>query len=108
MTDADVMTRFGKIVGFGSVRGPYPNGKGHKDRWVWQVQTFEKTQALVAMFWPWLGERRRARAVEVLRADRTRDARSSRPKQWFGKTVSAMSRDEYNNYQRRRRDERTS
>lgn len=72
-TDEDVVRRFGNVMPFGKVRGPY-NAQGslrqrwHKQKWYWTATTFERFQAVVAMFWPWLGERRRSRAVELLTA----------------------------------------
>jgi hypothetical protein len=66
MTDEDVVQCFHVVVGCGKLRHQDPHGLGNKDLTVWAVQRFEHVQALVAMFWPWLGERRRARAVECL------------------------------------------
>jgi hypothetical protein len=70
MTDEDVVRRFGDVLGFGTVNGPYDSygarGKRRKPIWTWHGNGLEKTQALVAAFWPWFGERRRGRAAEVL------------------------------------------
>lgn len=67
MTDGDVVLRLCRELGMGRVHGPYNRGAGRKDVWHWTVTSFEKTQALIAMWWPWLGSRRRQRAIEVLR-----------------------------------------
>jgi hypothetical protein len=72
MTDEDVIRRFGAVVGLGNIRGPYTR-KGQpankwKPFWTWSVSGFEKTQAIYAMFWPWLGARRRQRGKELLSA----------------------------------------
>ena len=74
MTDADVVDRFERIVGFGhrSVReGDHKNDKrGYKNEWKpiyrWSARSFEHVQALIAMLWPYLGDRRKARAKELL------------------------------------------
>ena len=70
MTDRDVVERFAAIVGFGTVRlranqkeakyGP------RKPVWEWYTQRRDMTRQLIEMFWPYLGERRRAKAQEVL------------------------------------------
>lgn len=65
MTDEDTVARFAAIFPFGKYRsyGSYRNNKPiHR----WWVCNFEHTQAFVAMVWPYLGQRRRARAAEVL------------------------------------------
>ena len=71
MTDEDSVRRFQTAVSTGKVYGPYPNGLRRnglptKPVWVWQVNSFEKVQAIIAMLWPGLGERRRAQATAVL------------------------------------------
>jgi hypothetical protein len=89
MTDREPLERFARAVGFGTVHGPGinrgPDGLLKKPRYTWKVGTLEKTQALTAMLWPWLGPRRRARAAEVLRADGTRSTGSTNAWRWFGK-----------------------
>jgi hypothetical protein len=70
MTDEDVVRRFYQKVGLGHVNGPYIRTDGTKPQWAWNVTSFEKVQALIAQWWPWLGSRRRARATEVLLAAR--------------------------------------
>jgi hypothetical protein len=70
MTDEDVVRRFAQIVGFGNVYPrPRANASGHlgnKLMWYWQTGRYEHVQAAIAMFWPWLGTRRRAQASRVL------------------------------------------
>jgi hypothetical protein len=63
MKDEDVVRHFAEVIGFGKV---YLGGKSNEGMWRWAVTRFEHVQAIVAMFWPWLGSRRRARAREVL------------------------------------------
>lgn len=68
MTDEDVVKRFAKVVGFGSLRGPeYPSGNlGQRSRFWWHGNGYQQAQATIALFWGWLGERRRQKAVEIL------------------------------------------
>lgn len=65
-TDKDVVDRFQSIVGQGRVHGPYQFGGRKKPLYQWVSGKFETIQFLVAVFWPWLGERRKAQAVAVL------------------------------------------
>ncbi len=80
MADGDVMDRFHRAVGrLGGLNGPYSRGPrgGHhglKPLWRWQVERFEYAQAVLALLWFGLGERRRMRAQEVFAAVRTRPA----------------------------------
>lgn len=67
MTDEDTVRRFASVVGFGKVYGPYrANDPTRKLYWRWEVSTFERVQALAAMFWPWLGIRRKQQAKDSL------------------------------------------
>jgi hypothetical protein len=73
MTDHDVILRFHQTMALGRVNGPYVRaGKSWKAQWTWSVTSFESVQALVAMWWPWLGARRRLKATEVLMRARAR------------------------------------
>ena len=70
ITDKDVLDRFSNAISFigGNTYGPYKRKVvHHKDMYRWQVSGFEKVQALVAIFWPWLGERRREIVEGVLK-----------------------------------------
>lgn len=67
MADEDVVRKFYSIVTVGNLTGPYPSdGIGTKSLWVWQTGSFEGVQAVIAMLWPWLHSRRKARAKELL------------------------------------------
>lgn len=71
MTDADIIARFHTIVGFGrvTIKHRRPNTPEHyKLLSEWRAHSFEDAQQLIAMLWPWLGERRKARAKEILAA----------------------------------------
>jgi hypothetical protein len=67
MTDLDPLERFAEIVG-SRVLGPYcyqqDDGSVRKPFWVVQVNC-RKVQPVVERMWPWLGTRRRARALEL-------------------------------------------
>lgn len=72
MTDEDVVRRFADVMGW-RVYGPYLQkesrpgwSKARKPIFHARVDNFEQVQAAIAMFWPWLGVRRRSRAAELL------------------------------------------
>lgn len=69
-TDKDVLERFVKAVGIGVVNGPYiytdtkvPN---RKPSWYWSIRGHERVQAVIAILWPWLGNRRKNQARSCL------------------------------------------
>ena len=64
-TDKDVLEAFHGIVGFGCLQAPVqpPKENPHwKIKYRWACTSFEETQALVALLWPWLKSRRRSKA----------------------------------------------
>jgi hypothetical protein len=63
MTDLDVVERFMKIVGIGTihVRDRYP----HKTQYSWQLSG-KKCKPVVEMFLPYFGERRAYKALNIL------------------------------------------
>lgn len=68
MTDRDVVERFAAIVGMGNIYAAGAPQKAHwKPTYTWCVYEAEKVRDLIALFMPYLGERRRAKAEEVLR-----------------------------------------
>ena len=71
-TDRDVLDRFFAVVGLGVIeknpRLPRQSSLAKKPQWVWKATSHQSVQALVAAFWDFLGERRKARAADVLRA----------------------------------------
>lgn len=67
MTDEDVVRRFASVLGFGTISVRQPRRDGYKTAWLWQTSRFETFQATGAMFWPWLGNRRRQRWAEIMR-----------------------------------------
>lgn len=66
MTDEDTVRRFATIMGFGHCRTTRPKNPTHKQLYEWRTGSFEGFQATVAMLWPWLCQRRRARAKELM------------------------------------------
>lgn len=68
-SDKDILERFQEIVGLGNITSKKKN-LGKKDMWVWQTGSVEKTQALYAMLWKWLGERRKDRIREIVLCSR--------------------------------------
>ena len=71
--DPRVLNRFATVIGFGRVLGPYgPYNKGPKARplYYYNVGGFEKTQAIAALLWTWLGPVKRQQAKAVLQWER--------------------------------------
>jgi len=70
MADEDVVRRLAEASGMGTVSGPHksfgPKGTDYQPRWRWSVARQSEVYALLAALWPWLGERRRARAKLAL------------------------------------------
>lgn len=71
-TDQDVVERFSAIVGVGHVRKLTFDRRGehYKPQWSWSIGGHQGVQQVVALLWPWLCERRRARAAEIPTAPR--------------------------------------
>ena len=107
MTDNDIVLRFRDVVGFGSI---YEINNSRKNpRWSdglqWSSTNFAHTQQTVAMFWPWLGTRRRARAHELLAGyHRQRAERGihSLSYEWFGMRHKDLSPAQKLEYDRRK------
>ena len=75
-TDHDVLRQFAKVVGAGRFYGPYADKRssGYKPQLRWATSTLEETQAVLSLLVPYLGERRRAKAIECLEAVYVRKA----------------------------------
>lgn len=82
MTDRDVVERFHRVVGVGSVSGPHTESKPHyKPYWLWRLYGRDAVEALGNRFLPWLGDRRSMRFMEVLdNFDRLRSEREAKPR----------------------------
>lgn len=69
MADRDVVERFAAIMGCGTVFVHDPaahRAKGWKPLYTWAVYEAEGAREVIALLLPFMGERRRARALEVL------------------------------------------
>ena len=70
MTDLDVLEKFKAITGHGVINGPItpkPGGLAKKDYYRYHTSGFEKVQSLVAMFWNFLGDRRKDQCEKVIK-----------------------------------------
>lgn len=76
MTDEDAVRRFHAAIGRGNVRAYEPVGNQHKATWQWSVQSKDDVLFVLALLWPYLGDRRREAAAEVIeRAAKMNDGR---------------------------------
>lgn len=71
MTDKDVLEKFCTYMDLGKVKGPYkPKGKTVGDHWkdyyIWEVQDFANCLQALTRLYPYFGERRRAKADEMI------------------------------------------
>lgn len=67
MTDRDVLQHFADVVG-AEVKGPYAPSEDkphHKPVWSVTISKTRKSLNVLEAFWPYLGDRRRAKAQEV-------------------------------------------
>lgn len=67
MTDHDVLVGAQAMSGgMGQVCGPYqrPDPK-HKEYWHWNIGNRRQLEELVTAMWPYLGQRRRAKIVDL-------------------------------------------
>lgn len=67
MSDEDVVRRFHRLIGMGSVAATPRKKEGYKDLWTWTVAGYKSTQYVMALLWQWLGVRRKARTEEILK-----------------------------------------
>lgn len=66
MTDEDVVRKIHAVTQMGNILIKRPEQAHHKVQFSWTVSGFEGFQAVVAALWPWLGNRRKSRAKEIL------------------------------------------
>jgi hypothetical protein len=106
-TDLDVLERFHLVMGFGRVyeMGHTRNHPRWKPASEWTTTTFEEAQATIAVLWPWLRARRRARGLEVLGNYWQRRLAAARGDgtlagELFGKRASDLAPAEYTEYRR--------
>lgn len=68
-SDKDVLDRFALSVNCGKVLGPYKGQKeGNKDRYNWHIQNQRDCLYVLGQIYPFLCERRRQKAEEMLDA----------------------------------------
>jgi hypothetical protein len=65
LTDDDVLYRFRDLIG-GSVSTAIDRGGNTKPIWQWRLYGRVKVEPVIRIFWPWLGDRRKHQAAEVL------------------------------------------
>jgi hypothetical protein len=85
MCDRDVLERFQRYAGFGSLHGPFkPSGLGKKVTYEYIAQGAQ-AYALIVAFWPWLGVRRQGQVTTAILAwagmKQTKDGRVITPNQ---------------------------
>ena len=79
MTDEDSVRRFHEAVdGLGTITERPAKGKRQRV-WLWRLNGYAGCSSVVGLLWHGLGARRRARAVEVLKACRPVDSVKSNP-----------------------------
>ncbi len=66
MTDEDVLLRLQKVLGCGRLSGPHTYGLGHKPVWRYDLSRQDQVYAVTAAVYSQLGERRRAKARELI------------------------------------------
>jgi hypothetical protein len=66
MTDRDIVERFHAVMGFGTIRDKASTNPRHRHQWMWAANSRAEFERTVTLFRPWLGERRLARAQEIL------------------------------------------
>ena len=66
-TDKDVVERFAQIVGVGNVLLETASRKSHwKPLYLWNISKREEVRRILVSFMPYLGERRKEKAIEAL------------------------------------------
>ena len=67
-TDIELLTHFQSVVGnLGKIYGPYTNKPKRKAYWVWHSCSFEHTQAVFCMLYPFLGTVKRGQYIEAMK-----------------------------------------
>lgn len=65
MKDEDVVRRFHSIVKVGSVNAWQPKDRDYP-MWKWKACARYDVESFLEVVWPWLGARRRAKAIQLL------------------------------------------
>jgi hypothetical protein len=73
MTDKDVLERFREVVGRGSIYEiSWYEKNGHKPQWRWEATSYSDMEYIIGEFLPYLGSRRKEKAVHALDHKRKR------------------------------------
>lgn len=68
MTDLDVVSRFSEIAGYGNVRQKLDSrSDAYKIMYVWEAKKTNEVIRILSFMLPYLGERRKSRAMMALR-----------------------------------------
>lgn len=74
MTDRDVVERFAAVIGCGNIHRPRHDPRpNHKPVYTWALYESARVVEVIELLMPWFGERRRAKAMEVLAVARDID-----------------------------------
>lgn len=65
MTDEDVVRDLVEVMGVGKIY-TYTRRLGWKTMYVWQVHRMDEVRSVILTFLPYLGQRRSAKALELL------------------------------------------
>lgn len=66
-TDRDVVDRFASAMGVGQIRAENCQVKrGWKQQWEWYVSSRADIRDVIGLLWPYLGNRRMLRAIDLL------------------------------------------
>lgn len=78
-TDHDVLRKFHAVIDLGKVYGPYQDKRDekYKPQLRWATTTLNDAQAVLKLFYPYLGERRREKALQCLEATYVREPTDS-------------------------------
>jgi hypothetical protein len=79
MSDLDVLQKAQDIAGTGNISGPYNYGIGSKAMYRWHVTTTKNAYALMVALYPWLGNRRKNRILDLLESFRVYGIKLSKP-----------------------------
>jgi hypothetical protein len=66
MTDEDALDSFHWAIGLGKIYGPWRNGPSPIPIYCLDIKGFEEVQAVCAMLWPWLSQRRKDQIKQAL------------------------------------------
>lgn len=67
MSDKDVLENFARSINCGKVLGPYKGQReGNKERYNWHVQNYRDCLYVIGQLYPYLGQRRKQKADEMI------------------------------------------